>query len=190
MELCYVTVAIGVALEGYIYIGKKSRSDVAFINTDEAIRRHYVDCLLKLAFRPRVYGKRISVHSLELAGRLMHDIYIGGTKKLPDAAYRYPNYSLMWAFTLDGGVVLGTSAKNREIVFRSTSPVIQGQILKLLEVVLGKRPGVRGNGLIFIKEKEMIRKFRDSVGFLPGSRAVRGKHKGLEKNYLLDLLFS
>jgi hypothetical protein len=42
--------------------------------------------------------------------------------------------------------------------------------------------GIRGNGtLLYIKRREDLRKFA-VIGFLEGAKAVRGRHKGREKN--------
>ncbi|RFA93063.1 hypothetical protein [Pyrobaculum aerophilum] len=188
-EKLYVLIGVGVALEGYVYLGGKKRSDIAFINTDEAVRAYYIGLCRGLGLNPRVYGKRISIHNYQLAVKLRQEIYEQGLRKLPNGVVKYPVDALRWAFTLEGGVVLGSDIRNDEIVFRSTSPIILSQIADLLEQVLGERPGVR-KGIVYLRRKGLIRKFAEIIGFLPGAKAVRGKHKGIEKNLLLKILLS
>ena len=86
MEYSWMVVGVGVALEGYVYIGKKSRADV-----DVAVRRFYISHLESLGFRYRVNGKKIISYSLELAEELRRRIYATpGVKKLPPKAYTHP----------------------------------------------------------------------------------------------------
>ena len=48
-----MVMGVGVALEGYVYVGKKSRAEVAFVNVDEVVRRFYISHLESLGFRYR-----------------------------------------------------------------------------------------------------------------------------------------
>ncbi|AKT34467.1 16S rRNA intron-encoded homing endonuclease [Pyrobaculum sp. WP30] len=190
MEYSWMVVGVGVALEGYVYVGKKSRAEVAFVNVDVAVRRFYISHLESLGFRYRVIGKKIISYSLELAEELRRRIYAtSGIKRLPPEAYMYPRDAIRWAFTLDGGVVLAKDPKSREVIFRSKSAEIVKNVAALLRVV-GISYGIRGNGtLLYIKRREDLRKFAE-IGFLEGAKAVRGRHKGREKNELLkNLLF-
>jgi hypothetical protein len=188
MEYSWMVVGVGVALEGYVYVGKKSRAEVAFVNVDEAVRRFYMGHLESLGFRYRVIGKKIVSYSLELAEELRSRIYAAsGVKRLPPEAYMHPRDAIRWAFTLDGGVVLAKDPKSREVIFRSKNPEIVKDVAALLRAV-GISYGIRGNGtLLYIKRKEDLRKFAE-IGFLEGAKAVRGRHKGREKNELLKLL--
>ena len=91
MEYSWMVVGVGVALEGYVYIGKKSRAEAAFANVDVAVRRFYISHLESLGFRYRVNGKKIISYSLELAEELRRRIYATpGVKKLPPKAYTHP----------------------------------------------------------------------------------------------------
>jgi hypothetical protein len=93
----------------------------------------------------------------------------------------YPRDAIRWAFTLDGGVVLAKDPKSREVVFRSKSAEIVKDVAALLRAV-GISYGIRGNGtLLYIRRREDLRKFAE-IGFLEGAKAVRGRHKGREKN--------
>ncbi len=189
-ELYYILMATGVALEGYVYIGNKSRSDIAFINTDPAVRNFYINVCNALHLNPRIYGKRISVHNYYLAQRMRQDIYYNDSlKKLPPGIEKYPVEVLRWAFTLEGGVVLGSDPRNDEIIFRSTSPIILKQIADLLRLALNENPGIRGT-LIYLKRQDLVLKFARIIGFLPAAKAVRGKYKGIEKNKLLQIMIS
>ncbi|MCU7788792.1 hypothetical protein ODS41_12800 [Pyrobaculum sp. 3827-6] len=189
VEKYYVLIGVGVALEGYVYVGSRRRSDIAFINADNAVRAYYLDLCRRLGLSPRVYGKRISIHSYELAVKIRQEIYEGNLKKLPPGIDRYPVDVLRWAFTLEGGVVLGSDIRNDEVIFRSTSPIILNQVSNLLRQVLGEEPGRRGT-LLYLRRRDLIYKFAQSIGFLPGAKAVRGRHAGVEKNMLLGLLLS
>jgi hypothetical protein len=52
----YLTlIEVGVALEGYVYIGEKKRSEIAFINTDPAIRHFYISLWEGLGTKPHIY---------------------------------------------------------------------------------------------------------------------------------------
>jgi hypothetical protein len=93
---------------------------------------------------------------------------------------------LRFAFTPEGGVVLGSDIRNDEIMLRSTSPIILDQVAELISKVLGE-PSGRRDTLIYLKNA--IR-YINSRGFLPGARAVRGRHAGIEKNVLLQILLS
>jgi hypothetical protein len=187
-EYSWMVVGEGVALEGYVYVGKKSRAEVAFVNVDEAVKRFYMSHLESLGFRYRVIGKKIVSYSLELAEELRRRIYAAsGVKKLPPEAYMHPRDAIRWAFTLDGGVVLAKNPKSREVIFRSRSAEIVKDVAALLRAV-GISYGIRGNGtLLYIKRREDLRKFAE-IGFLEGAKAVRGRHKGREKNKLLKIL--
>jgi hypothetical protein len=188
MEYSWMVVGVGVALEGYVYVGKKSRAEVAFVNVDVAVRRFYISHLESLGFRYRVIGKKIISYSLELAEELRRRIYAAsGVKRLPPEAYMHPRDAIRWAFTLDGGVVMAKDPKSREVIFRSKSAEVVKDVAALLRAV-GISYGIRGNGtLLYIKRREDLRKFAE-IGFLEGAKAVRGRHKGREKNELLKLL--
>jgi len=185
-----MVVGVGVALEGYVYIGRRSRAEVVFVNIDEAVRRFYTSHLESLGFRYHVRGKRIVSYMLELAEELRRRIYTtSGVKRLPPESHMYAREAVRWAFTLDGGVVLSRDPKSREVVFRSKSVEIIEDVGALLRAV-GISYGIRGNGtLLYIKRREDLRKFAE-IGFLEGAKAVRGRHRGREKNDLLRLLLS
>jgi hypothetical protein len=127
-------------------------------------------------------------YSLELAEELRRRIYAtSGVKRLPPEAYMHPRDAIRWAFTLDGGVVLAKDPKSREVIFRSKSAEIVKDVAALLRAV-GISYGIRVNGtLLYIKRREDLRKFAE-IGFLEGAKAVRGRHKGREKNKLLKIL--
>ncbi|MEM3610298.1 MAG: LAGLIDADG family homing endonuclease [Candidatus Anstonellales archaeon] len=92
-------------------------------------------------------------------------------------------------FTCEGGVVVGSDVRNDEVIVRICHPILCEQFLELLDKV-NIEAKVRGRGLIYIRKRSEIAKFAKEIGFIKGVKAVRGKHKGIEKNKLLMFVLS
>ncbi len=89
----------------------------------------------------------------------------------------------------EGGVVIGSDIRNDEIIVRVGHPTLRNQtvdMLKKFEI----EAKVRGTSLIFIKKRSEMKKFQEKIGFVRGVKSVRGKHKGTEKNKLLEFVIN
>jgi hypothetical protein len=53
---------------------------------------------------------------------------------------------------------------------------------------IGIEAKIRGTSLVYIRKRPEIKKFQEKVGFIKGVKAVRGVHKGIEKNKLLEFV--
>ena len=90
-------------------------------------------------------------------------------------------------FTCDGGVVVGKDKRNDEVIVRVGHPNLRKQVLRMI-AKLGIKARLRGESLIFIKKRSEVLKFKTKIGFIPDAKSVRGLHKGIEKNKLLDII--
>lgn len=119
-----------------------------------------------------------------------------GKKKFPPATFpesvvnSHPNeiakYLRLFC-SCEGGVVIGSDVRNDEIIVRAGHPMLRDQVVEMFKK-LGIEAKIRGTSLIFIKKRSEIKKFQEKVGFVKGVKAVRGKHKGIEKNKLLEFV--
>jgi hypothetical protein len=92
-------------------------------------------------------------------------------------------------FSCEGGVTIGEDKRNDEVIVRVCHPILQKQVIKLIKKI-GIRVRVRGQGLIFIRKRSEIEKFAREIGFVNKVKSVRGKHKGVEKNKLLEIVLN
>jgi intein/homing endonuclease len=192
--------------EGTVTLTRKG-GRVYFINTSEKLHELFKEVVNKLGYKVRVKDKKtLVVYSSDLARKLLSMcksfrvkpiksgnkiVYSNAT--FPLEVFEMPENKirelLRIYFSCDGGPVMGEDKRNDEVIVRVCHPNLQKQLLKLLEKC-GIKANVRGNGLIFIRKRSEMIKFYKKIGFIPGVKTVRGKHKGMEKNEVLKLILN
>lgn len=190
--------------EGTVSLKKKGGT-IKFTNTSKKLQNLFKRIARELGYTTkRKDEKNIVIYSTELAKKLLKlcksfrvkpfkhkDKLIYSPAQLPKEIFKLPKKDikelLRIYFSCEGGVVLGKDKRNDEVILRVCHPKLQEQIMKLIRLVKIEAKK-RGRGLIYIRKRSEIKKFAKEIRFIDGVRAVRGKHKGVEKNKLLEIV--
>lgn len=192
--------------EGSVTLNRKGGT-VKFTNTSEELKRYFKNIASQLNYRIKIKdSKNLVIYSIDLAKELLRLCKNFRTKPFkkddkiefsaatfPVEIFQLPNSKikelLRIYFTCEGGVVIGSDIRNDEVIVRICHPTLRKQILQLLDKI-NIKASVRGYGLIYIRRREEIEKFAKEIRFIDGVKAVRGKHKGIEKNKLLEFIIN
>ena len=187
--------------EGSVSLNKKG-GIVKFTNTSEELKQFFKELAESQGYKVKIKdAKNQVIYSTELAKMLIKKCknfrrrsFNKNGKKVysitifPSEIFSLPLEKLKEIlriyFTCEGGVVIGSDIRNDEVIVRICHPILCKQFLELLYKV-NIEAKVRGRGLIYIRKRSEIVKFAKEIGFIEDVKAVRGKHKGTEKNELL-----